>query len=576
MIREEMEQNKIKNKEILYMGIMYVVLLTFKLIFVIGNRSFPIISDEFNYEFMSWQLTERGMYESTHYPLLYPLLLTPAHLFGDNSYIVMKILNAVYSSFVPVIAYKICRLYVGEKPSLACAVFTMLIPYQYIIPMCLMSENIYFSLFLLAIYLYLKPYKKNLYEDIAAAVSVGMLMLTRHITISLLPVFALLWLIKQIGKKEKFSRIILRGLAICAGIIIVYSPWLVTKLVQGCTLKSILGFGIASKTNPEQLTMSRFALSFAYYFFYAALMAAPFLGVLVKSFRAIDIKKKERCSSYNQLWVMMMGMMAMLLIAATRHSWRAYYNYPEFTKMKGRYVLYVAVLAAILSTVTLFYKKPKFKHPWCNILLCYVIPVGILLCAYMVEIAGKTSISVGSLIDMYDSIDGRRIYYGGKIFFAVAVISMIGIQAVYDFGKERLKSYLTLIFVVGIALTEMVGALEYYQKVRSANITAVEDGVIKYERAIMEDLKSIDCGRYEIVYMEAGVRRTDIVEWLPKFARLTNFMMTEDAAKISADDYYVLTIEPEKYAEVLLGQINVYTFNNRDIYLLHIENVNSK
>ena len=147
MIGKEMEQNKIKRKEVLYMGIMYGALLVFKLLFVIGNRSFPIISDEFNYEFMSWQLTEKGIYDSTHYPLLYPLLIAPAHLFGDNSYFVMKVLNAIYSSFVPVITYKICRLYVEEKPSLACSIFTMVIPYQYIIPMCLMSENIYFPFF---------------------------------------------------------------------------------------------------------------------------------------------------------------------------------------------------------------------------------------------------------------------------------------------------------------------------------------------------------------------------------------------------------------------------------------------
>lgn len=570
-----MEQNKIKKKEVLYMGIMYAALLAFKLIFVIGNRSFPIISDEFNYEFMSWQLTERGIYDSTHYPLLYPLLLAPAHLFGDNSYFVMKVLNAVYSSFIPVITYMICRLYVEEKPSLACSVFTMVIPYQYIIPMCLMSENIYFPLFLLAIYLFLRPYKKNIYEDIAAALSVGVLMLTRHITISLIPVFALFWLIKQAEKKEKFSKIILRGLGICVGILAVYSPWLITKLVQGHTLKSILGFGIASKTNPEQLTLARFGLSFAYYFFYAALMAAPFLGVLVKSFRAVDTKKNERFSSYNRLWFMTMGLMAMLIIAATRHSWRVYYNYPEFTKMKGRYVIYVSVLAAILATVTLFHKKAEFKHKWCNILLCYLIPLGVLLTAYLVEIAGKTPISVNTLIDMYDSIDGRRIYYGGKVFFAAAVVSIIVIQAVYDFGKEKWKTYLPAVFGVCILLTEIIGAGGYYEKVKNTNITDTETGVIKYEWDIIEDLKAIDTGEKTVVYMEEGVRRRDLVEWIPKIARLTNFTMTESDSKISADTYYVLTIEPEKYEDVLLDEINMYTFNKRDIYLLYVENTSS-
>lgn len=569
-----MDPKKEKQKEIMYMGIMYLALLVFKLVFVIGNRSFPIISDEFNYEFMSWQLTEKGVYDSNHYPLLYPLLIAPAHLFGEHSYLVMKILNAVYSSFIPVAVYKICRLYVDIKPSIACAVFTMVIPFQYVIPMCIMSENIYFPLFLLAIYLFLKPYKKQLHEDIAAAVSVGVLMLTRHITLSLIPVFALLWMMKQFQKKEKFSKIILRGLGICVGILVVYSPWLVTKLMQGHALKNIVGFGIASKTNPEQLTIARFILSFLYYFFYAALMAAPFLGVLVKSVRAVDIKKEERFGTYNQLWFCMVGLMGMLVIAATRHSWKVYYNYPEFTKMKGRYVLYVSVLAAILATVTLFKKKVEFKHKWCNILFCYIVPVGVLLAAYLVEIAGKTSISVGSLIDMYDSIDGRRIMYGGKVFFAVAVTAIIVIQAAYDFGKKKVQQYLSVIFLCGIVSTELIGAGKYYQKIKTSNETAVENGVICYEKNILEDLKAIDTGEPVVVYMEEGIRRADIVEWLPKIGRLTNFKMVEDNSNIKADTYYVLTTDIEKYQQVLLEEINMYTFNKKDIYFIHIENDN--
>ena len=567
-----MDPKKIKQKDIMYMSIMYLALLVFKLIFVIGNRSFPIISDEFNYEFMSWQLTEKGVYDSNHYPLLYPLLIAPAHFFGEYSYLVMKILNAVYSSFIPVITYKICRLYVEAKPSIACGIFTMVIPFQYVIPMCLMSENLYFSLFLLAIYLFLKPYEKQMHEDIAAAVSVGMLMLTRHITLSLIPVFALLWMMKQLNKKEKFSKIILRGLGICLGILVVYSPWLITKLMQGHALKNIVGFGIASKTNPEQLTLTRFILSFSYYFFYVALMAAPFLGLLVKSIRGIELKKEERFGWYNQLWFCMVGLMGMLVIAATRHSWKVYYNYPEFTKMKGRYVIYISVLAAILATVTLFKKKVEFKHKWCNVLFCYIMPVGVLLAAYLVEIAGRTSISVGSLIDMYDSMDGRRIMYNGKVFFAVAVISIVLIQAVHDFGKEKIKQYLTVIFLCCIVVTELIGAGKYYTKIKNSNISAVENGVICYEKNILEDLKAVNTGENTTVYMEEGIRRSDIVEWLPKIGRLTNFKMVEDNSKIKDDTYYVLTTDVEKYRDVLIEEINMYTFNKRDIYFIHINN----
>ena len=74
--------------------------------------------------------------------------------------------------------------------------------------------------------------------------------------------------------------------------------------------------------------------------------------------------------------------------------------------------------------------------------------------------------------------------------------------------------------------------------------------------------------------MEEGIRRADIVEWLPKIGRLTNFKMVEDNSNIKADTYYVLTTDIEKYQQVLLEEINMYTFNKKDIYFIHIENDN--
>ena len=104
--------------------------------------------------------------------------------------------------------------------------------------------------------------------------------------------------------------------------------------------------------------------------------------------------------------------------------------------------------------------------------------------------------------------------------------------------------------------------------------------IIKLEeetkKNILEDLIAINTGESTTVYMEEGIRRSDIVEWLPKIGRLTNFKMVEDNSKVKEDTYYVLTTDIEKYQDVLIEEINMYTYNKRDIYLIHIKNENKK
>ena len=556
------------------MILMYVSLLALKIVLVVGNRSFPIISDEFNYEYMSWKLITDGNYASAHYPFLYPLALAPAHLFGEQSYLAMKVLNAVYSSFVPVITYLICRLYLDWKPSLMCGLFSMVLPFQYVFTMCLLSENLYFPLLLLAIYVLLRPYKRPLAGDILIGVFLGLLMLTRHITLSIIPVFAVVWMMKQYGYGKKWGYIFARGFLVVAVLCAAYSPWFVSKLLQGHELKTIVGLSIASGSDPAQLTLDRLLLSLTYYVLYAVLMLAPLLGVLVKSIRGLDLGKKEKCSQFNQLWVLMVGLMGFMLAAVVRHSWKAYYNYPEFTKIKGRYVVYFTVLAAILAAVTLFKKKPKFKHLWCNIVFCYVLPALALTAAFLVEVQNRTSIAVESLIDMYDSIDGKRIQYGGAKFFVVAMIAMLLIVLVYDMGKKLTQRWLFLVFGGCMIVTEIIGGRTYYNAIKRANTRSASGGTITYEWEVMETLEEIYEGEPITVYMEDGVRRRDIIEWLPRFIRHEDISMVEDNRNIKSDTYFVLTTNKEQYEDVLIREIDEYRLSGTDMYMLEIENEN--
>ena len=84
-----------KKYDILIPTVAYFVMVLFKILFVIGNRTIPNLSDEFTYIEFARQLAENGSYSSVQYPLFYPLLLTPAFWFGEHFYIAMKIINVL-------------------------------------------------------------------------------------------------------------------------------------------------------------------------------------------------------------------------------------------------------------------------------------------------------------------------------------------------------------------------------------------------------------------------------------------------------------------------------------------------
>ena len=287
--------------------LLYAGLLLFKLVFIIDNRSMPVISDEFRYVRFARSLLEKGSYHSTQYPLAYPLALIPAFLMGSHFYTAIKVLNAVYSSFVPVLMYAIARLYLKPKESAVCGFFSAILPFHYVTVMSIMSENLYFPLFLLAIYVLLKDHPRHkIGADVLLGFLIGACYLTRHVTLVTIPVFALVWFVKQLDEKEKIPVIFLRGFLIVGVMGLTYSPWLIMCVREGLTIKNALGFSIASKTNPEQLTMPRLAQSCMLYVSYIVLGSAPCIGFALKALRGFEWKRlfeTLQSAAADLLWI---------------------------------------------------------------------------------------------------------------------------------------------------------------------------------------------------------------------------------------------------------------------------------
>lgn len=537
-----------KQQDFLIPVFLYVLLLTYKLIVVIHLRSEPQVADEFTYLKMARLLYQNGSYNSVQYPLLYPLFLLPAVLTGDHFYLTAKILGAISSAFVPVCTYAIARLYLDPEKSMIPAAFSAVIPYHYVTTMTIMSENLYFPLFLLEIYLVLKPRKHVVLSDIGTGMLLGALFMTRHITLVSIPVFGLVWLMREAEEKRKPGSVILRGILVVACMAAVYAPWVLMCRSYGYGFKEIIGFKIASKTNPEQLTMKRLLMVAGFYLCYFALILAPVLGLVVKSIRALHVNFKEWFCSYNRLWTMVCGSAAAFFVAVTRHSWRAYYNYPEFEKIKGRYLIYFPTLFVILGVVVLFKEKPVFKKKWFNILATYLLPVGLIVAGYLIDVTGIACTLKSTFIGSIESTDGQKVKLIGNAFPVIVSLFVLYYQYLMDFAKEARKRMLPLVFAAGLLLIEIWGMPSYLSFLIGVNDKQNSTNN-RYAEELTETLKNLDLTEQTYILAEKIPQYKYIGRYLI-FQEMDQISLVQKKENVPDASYYILTKDKDAYADI--------------------------
>ena len=127
--------------------------------------------------------------------------------------------------------------------SLIAAFLSCIIPFQLVFPRRIISENLFFPLFLwtmLITFLIPDNKKYRLHWDLLNGAMVALLYLTRYITLAALPFFILSWWIKpfdgekslQKPKQKKTFRFIL----ITAVFIAVFCPWPIIGMKAGVPL----------------------------------------------------------------------------------------------------------------------------------------------------------------------------------------------------------------------------------------------------------------------------------------------------------------------------------------------------
>ena len=349
--------------------------------------------------------------------------------------------------------YFISRSFLDKKKSLVIVIIACLNPFHLVFPRRILSENLYYLVFMWAMYLvWKKPFNKKagLLWDIFTGIVLGLLYLTRYISLAVIPMFLIAWWLKPFDKDDSLfkpeSTKLVRFLLIILCIVLVFGPWIIRALQEGVPIKSVLGFVITANTNPEQLTITNLLKWLLLYLSYIVIMAAPFLPLLLYSISAIDFEKWR--TEYSR-WILQTAIItAGFLVAAVRHSWRATYNAESPKILMGRYVLFMAVPFLIQFFFALdLYKHEKSSRNIKRDIYLLVISIGLVLLAYFILIKPEIIKVEDYFVRIETSADAYYIVILGKIFF-VFIILLYSMYLLFFANREKKSQLFGIISIV--------------------------------------------------------------------------------------------------------------------------------
>ncbi|MDL2236868.1 glycosyltransferase family 39 protein [Christensenellaceae bacterium OttesenSCG-928-K19] len=356
---------------------------------------------------------------TTNYPPLYSLVLAPAFVFDDPviSYRAMQFINIILSCVAVVGVYKLARLVLEPKWGVLCAVLFMAIPMNWHFPAFIMSENLFFPLFIFALYFLFNNKDVHFWRDnfILAALLAGFI-LTRHQGWVLLLLFALAWIFKYFVIRRKGIPLKKRIGMLFVMIIVVFSlylPWLYYGYANGLTfIRTVTGdYSDAIGLMKSARTPASTASWFFGYCSYFVLVLAPWLFFIVCKWKDLFAKGDKKTEDYLFLFSFVIAVA--LIITATNHTstlpiWvEGVPMTMKVGRLLGRYILYpiVGFIVVAVHKMASLSKEPARDGSIRSHIWPMVVSLAILLCGYLYIIPKTISGTYTSLIQRINGYD---------------------------------------------------------------------------------------------------------------------------------------------------------------------------
>lgn len=368
----------------LILFIVTLALFIIKVFWALPPTGPTVFLDEVLYRESASALISLSKYSSPQYPPLYPLLISPALLL-ENWYQGMIVLNAFWSSLLVPATWFLSRS-VRLKNPLFPAFLVALLPMHVIYPSLIMSENLFVTIFVLAVALTLHDGKTRLSRSLAFGFSLGLANITKYLFLpSVIILFfvylaQILWF-KRRGKNLGAAGLLYNALVVCFGYALPMSAWIVYSHFSAITPSRALGFLPAGQFASD-FSLDSAVMWAVVYGAYAVLAWTPFLLIILlwatSSSHTLNLFTRMPHQS-RFFTVIVVVLTASHLLLAAHHSLGQGYNNPTPQYVIGRYLMHLTPLLIVMSMLGIEQlRQAKKPQSW---------PVGLVILSLVILLA---------------------------------------------------------------------------------------------------------------------------------------------------------------------------------------------
>lgn len=352
-----------KKREIKRNIIFLAIWTSLSLILIFCKKPVGFISDEILYKRIAYSIFHFQPAISTHYPILYPMLIQIGFFFKTDFYVAMLLINIAFKGCCLFFIYQLLKKVTDEERASFILIIIAFSPIYFCYSRVLFAENLACPLLIINL-LYHEAYRKRLIDEniswgcrfyycaIAALLSLG-LYWTKYLMLVTLPIFCLFWCSiyfaqENIKLKIKIERFLLTAAiytSIVLSCIFAYAIVYALRTTGSISVEALLStMGFLTGSGPANNGYAIFVdWKWLYsYALYALLGASPIIAGMIIYTSHEQLKKNWK----EVIWYFIL-ILALIYISA-RHS--TYVDYNEGWKMVnlcGRYVAYTTPLLAI-------------------------------------------------------------------------------------------------------------------------------------------------------------------------------------------------------------------------------------
>lgn len=394
-------------------------------------------NDEFLYKRNASDFFSGLRIQHAHYPPLYSLAIAPAFLFS-NWYDAIILINGILSTLLAVPIWFLARHYLDPRQAAVVVLLSLMIPFQWVYPSLIMSENLFLMIFAFAVLGSVKGANAGKLNAVFFGVMLALGCLTRYLMLPAVVILAVFWITMPFLTHRRAQdalsiRAILPNLLLMAFCFaVVYAPWLIYTHQLDIPLKKAMGFGISGLRPPHEYFADA-TLWLSAYGAYLVLACSPVLMPIMLGISTFATRKIRLCGLSRETvfaWLLA-SLTCCYWLLATNHSFSAWYNVTQPTYLIGRYLMFLTplyLLAGVLSLDRLLGAANMVKRS--HISVCVVLTLLFVLVARWI-LHGQ---GIWSLPEWFANIEFNSpdaFAYRNPILQVVALVGMLALGGIF-------------------------------------------------------------------------------------------------------------------------------------------------